>query len=130
MPKTQNNQTRTRTGNQKSGDDDSDSVERWAGLAAVAIGCGAVAVIAIFAFFLNVRGDPTLPTLATAAFGVIGSIVGAYLGVKAGADTTRKAIQGQRDVALGPTLPRAGGDGNPPETVAAPRNPGPSGGAQ
>ena len=35
-------------------------------------------------------------SIATAAFGVIGSIVGAYFGVKIGTDGTQKAIAAQQ----------------------------------
>jgi NH3-dependent NAD+ synthetase len=49
-------------------------------------------VVAVGGFLVN---STTTTALATAAFGVIGSVVGAYFGVKIGTDSTQTAIQAQ-----------------------------------
>jgi hypothetical protein len=46
------------------------------------------------------KGTDTASTIAGSAIGVIGSIVGAYLGVKLGGDQTRSAIEAQREEAV------------------------------
>ncbi|HEX3317410.1 MAG TPA: hypothetical protein VHR88_05285 [Solirubrobacteraceae bacterium] len=66
------------------------------GLIALAVGVVAVAVLAGGAM-IAAAGDAA--TIATAAFGVIGSIVGAYFGVKIGTDGTQKAVQAHQDEA-------------------------------
>jgi hypothetical protein len=70
-----------------------ESVKAVGGLLALTAGLvvlGLVAGIAIIA----TPGDAG--STATGAFGVIGSIVGAYFGVKVGADGAQKAVEGQR----------------------------------
>jgi hypothetical protein len=62
------------------------------GLIALVAGLVAICVVAIGGFLVN---STTTTALATAAFGVIGSIVGAYFGVKIGTESTQTAIQGQ-----------------------------------
>jgi hypothetical protein len=66
------------------------------GLVALAVGVVAVALLAGGAL-IAAPGDAA--TIATAAFGVIGSIVGAYFGVKIGTDGTQKAVQAHQDEA-------------------------------
>ena len=41
--------------------------------------------------------NPSVVSIATASFGVIGTIVGAYFGVKVATDGTQKAIDGLKD---------------------------------
>jgi hypothetical protein len=41
-------------------------------------------------------GPQPVASIATAAFGVIGSVVGAYFGVKVGAEGTAKALDAHR----------------------------------
>lgn len=68
-------------------------IDRTAPLIAVVAGliiAGLVAVAAIIAATDNAQ------KVAAAAFTVIGSIVGAYFGVKVGADGTQKAVAAQR----------------------------------
>lgn len=60
------------------------------GLIAVGIGVIAVMVIAIVAI---VEGTSTSSTIASAAGGVIASIVGAFFGVKIGSDQAKTANQ-------------------------------------
>jgi len=62
------------------------------GLLALGGGLLALLVVTVVALFLN----PTNSAVATSAIGVIGSIVGAYFGVKIGTDGTAKAIDAQR----------------------------------
>jgi hypothetical protein len=66
------------------------------GLVAVGIGVLAVAVIALYAISQN---DDEAGTIASAAAGVIASIVGAYFGVKIGSDQTKKAQDGLKEQA-------------------------------
>lgn len=56
------------------------------GLAAVGMGVVAVALVAIFAVFKN---PEAADTISSAAGGVIATIVGAYFGVKFGADQSK-----------------------------------------
>jgi hypothetical protein len=64
------------------------------GLVAVSLGLLAVVGLAIGAL---VAGGQTAATVAGSASGVVGSIVGAYFGVKVGADQTREAIGAARE---------------------------------
>ncbi len=60
------------------------------GLVALAVGLLVLCLIAAGAFI----ADPGhAGSIATAAFGVIGSIVGAYFGVKIGTDGTKEALE-------------------------------------
>jgi len=65
----------------------------------IALGIGLLALIIVVVVALAVKPDTTGGSIATAAIGVIGSIVGAYFGVKVGSDGTQKAIQAQQDEA-------------------------------
>ena len=66
------------------------------GLIALTVGVIVVGLLAAGALI----ADPSdAATIATAAFGVIGSIVGAYFGVKIGTDGTQKAVQAHQDEA-------------------------------
>jgi hypothetical protein len=60
------------------------------GLLAVCAGLFALIVVVVVA--LIIKPDSTGASVATSAVGVIGSIVGAYLGVKIGSDGTQKAV--------------------------------------
>jgi hypothetical protein len=71
-------------------------VKEIGGLVAVIAGLLAVAGIAVGAL---IAGTQTAATVAGSGIAVVGSIVGAYLGVKIGTDQTQKAIQGQREEA-------------------------------
>lgn len=73
-----------------------ESVTPIGGLIAVSVGVLAVLGIAIGAF---VEGTDTAATIAGSTVGVVGSIVGAYFGVKMGTDQSRTAIQAQRQEA-------------------------------
>jgi hypothetical protein len=63
------------------------------GLIAVAVGVGAILLLALAAVFLLAfkLSSPTdaVVAVATGAFGVIGSVVGAYFGVKVGTDQSK-----------------------------------------
>lgn len=52
-----------------------------------------LALIVVVVVALIVKPDSTGASVATSAVGVIGSIVGAYLGVKIGSDGTQKAVE-------------------------------------
>jgi hypothetical protein len=71
-----------------------DALRTLAGLIAV---LGAVIVIAIIAGAAISKNTETASTIATATTGVIGSIVGAYLGMKIGGDRTKEANAAQRE---------------------------------
>jgi hypothetical protein len=66
------------------------------GLVALCVGVVAVALLAGGAMIAD---SGAAATIATAAFGVIGSIVGAYFGVKIGTDGTQKVVQAHQDEA-------------------------------
>jgi hypothetical protein len=66
------------------------------GLVAVSIGVVSVAIIALYAISQN---NEDAGTIASAAGGVIASIVGAYFGVKIGSDQTQKAQDGLKEQA-------------------------------
>jgi uncharacterized protein YacL len=73
-----------------------DQIKEIGGLVAVIVGIVAVAGIAAGAFIVN---SDTATALAGSTIAVIGSIVGAYFGVKIGSDQTRNAIEAQREEA-------------------------------
>lgn len=58
-----------------------------------------VVVVGLLAAGALIADPSDAATIATAAFGVIGSIVGAYFGVKIGTDGTQKAVQAHQDEA-------------------------------
>ena len=70
---------------------------RATGFLAVLAGAAAVTIVAGIAI---AKGTDTASTVAGSAIGVIGSIVGAYLGLKLGGDQTRSAIEAQREEAV------------------------------
>jgi hypothetical protein len=74
----------------------SQHVREVGGLAAVVAGLLAIAGIAAGALIAD---SQTAATVASSATAVVGSIVGAYLGVKIGTDQTKNAIQAQREEA-------------------------------
>jgi hypothetical protein len=74
----------------------SEQIKAIGGLAAVVAGVVAVTIIALVAIG---TGTATAGTIASAASGVIASIVGAFFGVKIGSDQTRTAAEGERQQA-------------------------------
>jgi hypothetical protein len=74
-----------------------DRLKLIGGLVALSAGLAALIIVVIVALALK----PTTSggSIATAAIGVIGSIVGAYFGVKIGSDGTQQAVDGQRQEA-------------------------------
>jgi uncharacterized membrane protein YeaQ/YmgE (transglycosylase-associated protein family) len=66
----------------------------------VALGAGLVALLLVVVVSLLVKPDTTGGSIATSAIGVIGSIVGAYFGVKIGSDGTQGAIKAQKQEAI------------------------------
>jgi uncharacterized membrane protein YeaQ/YmgE (transglycosylase-associated protein family) len=71
-----------------------DQLRLIAGLLALSAGLIALLVVVIVA--LITKPDTTGGAIATSAIGVIGSIVGAYFGVKIGSDGTKSAIEAQQ----------------------------------
>jgi hypothetical protein len=65
----------------------------------VALGAGLFTLIVIVIVALAVNPDTTGGSIATSAIGVIGSIVGAYFGVKVGSDGTQSAMNSQKQEA-------------------------------
>ncbi len=71
-----------------------ESLRTIAGLLAVAVGLAAIALIALVGMGFVKTDNPSVVSIATSSFGVIGTIVGAYFGVKVGTDGTTKALEG------------------------------------
>jgi hypothetical protein len=67
------------------------------GLVAVAIGVAALAVIACIGMGFVKTDNPSVVSIATGSFGVIGTIVGAYFGVKIGTDNTKNALDATKE---------------------------------
>jgi hypothetical protein len=71
--------------------DRSEALKMVGGLLAVGVGLFTLLVIAILAIVYT--NDATqVATIASSSFGVIGTIVGAYFGVKIGTDQTQRAM--------------------------------------
>lgn len=93
--------SRSTTGEGKeSGEEKSrtEQIQVIGGLVALGAGLLALSAVLVLAIVSNVDGDQ-FTQLATTVVGVIGSIVGAYFGVKIGTDGTQKALEGQRQEA-------------------------------
>lgn len=75
-----------------------EALKTVAGLAAVMVGLAAVCVVAVVAMPL-VSDSQNVVAIATGSFGVIGTMVGAYFGVKLGSDSTQRAVQGMQEEA-------------------------------
>lgn len=65
-------------------------------LTAVAAGLLALLVIATVAIGVVHDDSQAVASIATAAFGVIGSVVGAYFGIKVGAEGTQRALDAHK----------------------------------
>jgi hypothetical protein len=74
----------------------SESLRLIGGLIAVVAGLAVLLVIAVVAMREVHANSESIVSIATAAFGVVGSVVGAYFGVKVGSDGTQKAIAGMQ----------------------------------
>jgi guanyl-specific ribonuclease Sa len=70
-----------------------DSIKTIGGLVAVVVGVLAVLTIALVAIF---EDSNSAATIASAAAGVIATIVGAYFGLKVGTDQTKTANEAQK----------------------------------
>jgi hypothetical protein len=64
--------------------------------ALLAVGAGLLAVVLIAAIAIVHDSEASVASIATAAFGVIGSVVGAYFGVKVGAEGTQRALDAHK----------------------------------
>lgn len=67
------------------------------GLVALSVGLGALIVVVVVS--LLVEPNTTGGSIATSAIAVVGSMVGAYFGVKIGTDGTQTAINAQQEEA-------------------------------
>jgi uncharacterized protein YcfJ len=76
--------------------DGAEKIKEIGGLVAVLAGLVAVAAVAGGALIV---GSQTGATIAGSAAAAIGSMVGAYFGVKVGTDQTKDAVKGQREEA-------------------------------
>jgi hypothetical protein len=76
-----------------------EALKTIAGLLAVAIGLISLTIIALVGIGFVKTDNPSVVAIATGSFGIIGTIVGAYFGVKVGTDITQKAIDGLIDEA-------------------------------
>jgi hypothetical protein len=65
----------------------------------VALFLGLLAIIVVVIVALIVKPDTTGGGVATSAIGVVGSMVGAYFGVKIGSDGTQQAVKAQQEEA-------------------------------
>ena len=69
-----------------------EALKSIAGLLAVVAGLAALTIIALVAIGVMNANNSAVVSIASGGFGVIGTIVGAYFGVKVGNDSTQKAI--------------------------------------
>jgi len=69
-----------------------DALKTIGGLLAVVVGLAALAIIASLGMGFVKSDNPSVVAIATSSFGVIGTIVGAYFGVKVGSQGTEKAL--------------------------------------
>jgi hypothetical protein len=74
-----------------------DALKTIGGLVAVAVGLVALTVIALVGMGFVKSDNPSVVSIATASFGVIGTVVGAYFGSKSSNDSTQKAIDGTQN---------------------------------
>src|SRR3954451_9763955 len=77
----------------------SEGIKLIGGLIVVCAGLTVVALVAVVAMLLVKKTTSDVVAIATASFGVVGTIVGAYFGVKIGSDGTQAAVAGLRDEA-------------------------------
>jgi hypothetical protein len=73
-----------------------DSITEIAGLLALVSGLVVLGLVAAVAMIVTPDGSKDV---AVGAFGVIGSVVGAYFGLKVGAEGSKKAVEAQRQEA-------------------------------
>ena len=71
-----------------------EALKTIAGLLAVVVGLIALTLIALFGMGFVKTDNPSVVAIASASFGVIGTVVGAYFGAKSSNDSTQKAIEG------------------------------------
>jgi hypothetical protein len=76
----------------KSGGGWVEALRTISGLLAVLLGLAALTLIALFGMGFVKTDNPAVVSIATASFGVIGTVVGAYFGSRASNDSTQKAI--------------------------------------
>lgn|SRR5690242_12561558 len=69
------------------------------GMIVVCAGLAVVAAVAVIAMLLVKKTTSDVVAIATASFSVVGTVVGAYFGVKIGSDNTQAAVAGMKDEA-------------------------------
>jgi hypothetical protein len=77
----------------------SEGIKLVGGLVAVVSGLVALLIIAVVAMILVKGTTESVVAIATGSFGVIGTVIGAYFGVKVGSDGTQAAVSGMRQEA-------------------------------
>ena len=95
----------------------SEGIKVIGGLVVVCTGLVVLGAIAITGMIL-VEGNDVV-AVATSAFGIIGSVVGAYFGVKIGTDGTQAAVAGLRDEAANAAISAAQSLASPPPEAVA-----------
>src|SRR4051812_2659425 len=73
-----------------------ESITEIAGLLALVAGLVVLGLVAAVSMIVTPEGSKEVPV---GAFGVIGSVVGAYFGLKVGAEGSKKAVEAQRQEA-------------------------------
>ena len=71
-----------------------EEIKSIGGLVAVALGVGAIAALTIV-IITTASGleDTSIVAISTSAFGVVSTVVGAFVGIKVGSDQTGKAVE-------------------------------------
>ena len=69
------------------------------GMIVTCAGLVVVAAVAVIAMVLVKKTTSDVVAIATSAFSVVGTVVGAYFGVKIGSDGTQAAVAGMKDEA-------------------------------
>jgi hypothetical protein len=73
-----------------------ESVKLIGGLVVVCVGLVVLLVISVVAMIIVHSTTSDVVAIATGSFGVVGAIVGAYFGIKAGSDSAASAVAGMR----------------------------------
>src|SRR3954465_10020839 len=77
----------------------SEAIKLIGGLVAITVGFAVLLILSVVAMLLVDESAQSVVAVATAGFGVIGSVVGAYFGVKIGTDGTQAAIASLKEEA-------------------------------
>lgn len=77
----------------------SEGIKLVGGLIVVCVGLVVLLLIALVAIIVVNDQSAQVVAIATSAFGVIGTVIGAYFGLKIGTDGSQAAVAGLRDEA-------------------------------